>query len=128
MPAGFSAAFKRFIHRYVTSVEQIEVMLVLHANPQRAWSVAEISAIVRTNENSIAARLENLKRSGFCTGDRTLGYRYDAPPGLDTMVSELQREYGLRRFSVIEMVFSHPESAQSFADAFRLRDEDEPLG
>jgi hypothetical protein len=41
------------------------------------------------------------------------------------MVETLAQEYAQRRFSVIELVFSRPDAARSFADAFRLREEDE---
>jgi len=121
----FSAEFRTFINKNINSIEQIEVLLILHANPDRAWTIDEISAIMRSTPNSIRSRLEALaarKLSAEVLGE---GYRYAASGRLHTMVEMLAEEYGLRRFSVIELVFSRPDAARTFADAFRLRDEEE---
>lgn len=121
---GFSDEFRAFVFKYITSVEQIEVMLILYAENSRSWTADEISAILRTNKHSIASRLKALKRFGFAMGDDASGYRYAANGTLSEMVKKLQAEYATRRFSVIELVFSRPDGAQSFADAFRLREDD----
>jgi hypothetical protein len=121
----FSDQFRTFVNKYITSVEQIEVLLILVANPERTWPVHEISAILRSSPNSIAARLDALARSRLAQGDLENGYRYAASGRSHEMVEQLQDEYAARRFSVIELVFSRPDAARSFADAFRLRDEHE---
>lgn len=116
----FSDAFRSFIRRHITSVEQIEVLLMLFANPERRWTVREINDAMRTDETSIASRLAALAQSNLAQGSAETGYRYAATGNLGRMVEELQREYGLRRFRVIELVFSPLGAAASFADAFRL--------
>lgn len=100
------------------------MLLILHANPQRAWGVQEISAIMRSSPNSIQSRLDVLSSRGFCRHDGE-GYRYTGSGRLHEMVEELEDEYGRRRFSVIELVFTRPDAARLFADAFRLREDDE---
>ncbi|HET7815666.1 MAG TPA: hypothetical protein VFL13_14995 [Candidatus Baltobacteraceae bacterium] len=118
----FTDAFRAFVYKYITSIEQIEVLLILHDAPARSWTVDEISAIVRTNAASLAARLAGLAHHGFAAQDEN-GYRYAAKGALARMVDMLAEEYATRRFSVIELVFSRAEGAHSFADAFLLRDE-----
>ncbi len=120
----FSLAFRTFINKNISSVEQIEVLLILHANPERVWSVEEISAILRSSPNSIRSRLTVLADRSLCRAAET-GYRYRASGRLHEMVETLAEEYAERRFSVIELVFSRPDAALSFADAFRLREDDE---
>lgn len=119
----FSEAFRTFVNKHITSVEQIEVLLILVANPSRVWTVAEISAILRSSPNSIASRLEGLRQAKLAKGDPDAGFQYTASGRSHDMVELLSEEYGARRFSVIELVFSRPDAARSFADAFRLRDE-----
>lgn len=119
----FSDAFRTFVNKYITSVEQIEVLLILLANPQRTWSVSEISAILRSSPNSIASRLDALKATRLARGNFQDGFQYAASGRSHEMVELLAEEYADRRFSVIELVFSRPDAARSFADAFRLRDE-----
>ncbi len=123
----FTDAFRTFVNKHITSVEQIEVLLILLANPERTWTVAEISAILRSSPNSIASRLQALEASRLARAHEGQGYRYSASGHSHAMVEMLQDEYAARRFSVIELIFSRPDAARSFADAFRFKDEhDEP--
>jgi hypothetical protein len=121
----FSSEFQTFINKNINSVEQIEVLLILHANPERVWTIDEISAIMRSSPNSIRSRLEGLAARKLSVAVPNAGYRYAASGRLHGMVEQLAEEYGQRRFSVIELVFSRPDAARTFADAFRLREEDE---
>lgn len=121
----FSTEFRTFVNNYINSVEQIEVLFVLRGDPQRVWTVDEISAILRSSSNSIRSRLESLAACGMSVGVQGEGYRYAAGGRLHQMVEMLAEEYARRRFSVIELVFSRPDAARTFADAFRLREDDE---
>lgn len=121
----FSPEFRTFINKNINSVEQIEVLLILLANPERVWTVDEISAIMRSSANSIRARLESLAARRLSALVPQQGYRYAASGRLHNMVEVLAEEYARRRFSVIELVFSRPDAARVFADAFRLREDDE---
>jgi hypothetical protein len=122
----FSDGLRTFVNKYITSVEQIEVLLLLLANPQRVWSVHEISAILRSSPASIQTRLAALAKAHLAVGTAEVGYRYAATGRLHALVEELSDEYGARRFSVIELVFSRQDPARSFADAFRLREDEQP--
>ncbi|HEY9180130.1 MAG TPA: hypothetical protein VIO32_05385 [Candidatus Baltobacteraceae bacterium] len=120
----FSSEFRTFINKNINSIEQIEVLLILRANPERVWTVDEISAIMRSSSNSIRSRLQGLAAKKLSAAISDKEYRYAASGRLDAMVELLAEEYGRRRFSVIELVFSRPDAARQFADAFRLRDEE----
>ena len=121
----FSSEFRTFINKNINSIEQIEVLLILRANPERLWTVDEISAIMRSSPNSIRSRLQSLAAKKLSVAVSDQEYRYAASGRLDAMVEVLAEEYGRRRFSVIELVFSRPDAARQFADAFRLRDEED---
>ena len=56
----FSPEFRAFVNKFINSIEQIEVLLILRANPERVWTVDEISAIMRSTPNSIRSRLDAL--------------------------------------------------------------------
>lgn len=120
----FSEAFRAFVGKHIGSIEQIEVLLILHANAERAWTLQEVSAILRTSESSISSRLEALTRSNLAKGDAQSGYTYAATGQLHEMVEELRLEYRASRYSVIELVFSRPDPAESSVGAFRLKDDD----
>lgn len=104
------------------SVEQLEVLLVLHAEQNRAWSAAEINERLRSQEPSIAKWLEALvalKLVSLVEG------RHRYAPGSEELaarVASLANAYRERRIKVIELIFSKPnETLLSFARAFQLR-------
>lgn len=120
----FSPEFRAFVNKFINSIEQIEVLLILRANPERVWTVDEISAIMRSTPNSIRSRLEALTAKKLSAAEPDRGFRYAASGRLDAMVEVLAEEYGRRRFSVIELVFTRPDAARQFADAFRLKEDE----
>ena len=119
---SFSPEFQDFVRKNISSIEQIEVLLILRANPERDWTVAEISAILRSSPASVQTRLDALVARRLARAGAA-GFRYCATDKLHAMTAVLEREYAQRRFSVIELIFSKASSAHSFADAFRLREE-----
>jgi hypothetical protein len=103
------------------------VLLILHANPERVWTVQEISAILRSSPYAIESRMPGLIAAKLAIAVEG-GYRYAASGRPHAFVEQLQDEYSARRFSVIELIFSRPDPLRSFADAFRIRDEGEDAG
>lgn len=98
------------------------MLLLLRADPARAWRPPEISSELRTTPESVAQRLESLERDGL-VGRGDDGFRYSAGP-LDGAVGDLASCYSTHRVAVIETIFSvdrQPDPVRSFADAFRVR-------
>lgn len=120
----FSPAFRTFVNKNITSVEQIEVLLILHANPDRVWTVGEVSAILRSSPYAIESRMPGLTAARLAKAVEG-GFQYVASGRAHACVEMLQEEYSARRFSVIELVFSKADPLQSFADAFRLKEEED---
>lgn len=125
MGAGIPEAVRRLIADHVKSVEQLEVLLLLRANPDRDWNGDEVSRTLQSQPESAAARLADLAARGFCArrGEGENRYRYaPATAALARTVDELADSYAKRRHTVISLIFESPSDAiQSFADAFRLR-------
>ncbi|HEY8313690.1 MAG TPA: hypothetical protein VIG51_05900 [Candidatus Baltobacteraceae bacterium] len=118
---SLSKRLRRFIVHSITSVEQIEVLLLLRNQSGRAWTADEISRELRSSHNSIAQRLSRLRQRGLLVREADGRYRYDLGHKQDDVVGELQNEYETRRVRVIEAIYAHSADAmRSFADAFRL--------
>lgn len=100
------------------------MLLILHANPGRAWTIDEISAILRSSPYAIESRMTGLISAKLAVAVEG-GYQYAASGRAHASVEMLQSEYSARRFSVIELVFSKGDPLQSFADAFRIKEEDD---
>jgi hypothetical protein len=120
-----SAEVHRFITERIDSAEQLEILLLLHREPERQWSAQDVSKEVYTVPASATMRLESLVSGGLIssTGGADPHYRYS--PATDTLrvqVDQLSTAYRADRVAVIKTIFARPpDPLQSFADAFRLR-------
>jgi hypothetical protein len=120
---------RRFIVDHVDSVEQLEILLLLHQHPERAWDAESVARELRISALSASDRLEDQARAGLLARVEGSpgGYRY-APgtPALDEAVAGLAKAYAERRVTVINLIFSKPiDKIRTFADAFRLRKGDD---
>ncbi|MFO7178436.1 MAG: hypothetical protein DIU78_007040 [Pseudomonadota bacterium] len=120
---------QELIAQHITSVEQLEVLLLLREHADREWSASAVSEEIRTSERSAAARLADLRTRGFLTSREDAGvtlYRFD--PLTDTLrraVASLSQVYRERRYTIIDLIFSKPiDRLRVYADAFRIRKDD----
>lgn len=120
-----SKELRQFIKEYITSLEQLEILLLLHNAADRSWTIEEVFKVVQTNPHSVAERLKSLAASGFVTAEGAENPAYRFHPGsaeIAERISELQKAYTLSKYKVVETIFSAPrDQAQKFADSFRLR-------
>lgn len=111
-----------FITRHLVSVEQLEVLLLLHRHPEKVWTVAALSRELRGNEAAISQWLNNLVSTSLveAVGD---GYRFQATSGELTARTELLAAiYRERMVRVIEFLYARPASQLvDFSDAFKFR-------
>src|SRR5215204_4843503 len=49
----------------IRSIEQLEMLLLLHQSGQRAWTSAEVYEKIRSSERSVAQALEELCQKGL---------------------------------------------------------------
>ena len=118
-----TARAKDFIARHIHSVEQLEVLLLVRAAPDRDWTANDISRALVTARDTALVRLEDLEQRGL-TQRSGEGWRYAAAGQVARAVDDVAAAYASRRFTVVELIFSKPsDQASVFADAFRVRRE-----
>ena len=116
---------RRFIIEHISSVESLEILLLLSTGTIREYTAEEVSQILRTSLESATARLRELYKTKLLARVETahsLKYRFDpAAPGAN-VVADLEKVYKTRRVSVISFIYSNPtDPLRAFSDAFRLR-------
>ena len=114
---------RSFIHDYIESVVQVEVLLLLYARPGRDFTSADVAAELRIEPSGAEAQLADLSGRGILAKAPAGSYRW-APRSAEaeSAVAGLARAYGDRRVSVIGLIYAKPAGQlQSFADAFRIR-------
>lgn len=123
---------RRLIADHIDSVEQLEILLLLHQHPERSWTAESVARELRISPLSADDRLKDMARAAILSKVQgTEGeYRY-APesPQLAEAVTGLATAYTERRVTVINLIFSKPvDKIRTFADAFRLRRDDDDNG
>jgi hypothetical protein len=115
---------RKFLSEYITSIEQLETLLLMRRSPDRTWDADAINDELRTSLASAAQRLSELERRRLIVADSSSPLRYRYEPADDQtgriidLVADAYRE---RRVAVITFIFSKPQDAiLKFADAFRL--------
>lgn len=121
--AEIPANVRSFVHDHVESVVQVEVLLLLQAEPGRAFCGADVVAALRVEPAWARAQLSELAARGILVEAAPGAYRF-APrtAEIEAAVAGLARAYADRRVTVIGLIYAKPsEPLRSFADAFRLR-------
>ena len=117
-----------FVTASIDSVEQVHVLLSLHADPSRTWTVAELTRELRSADASIERRIEDLRARGvLARGEApgTVSFR-PASPGARDCIELLAKAYRERPTRLIELIYSKPPQAlQAFADSFKFRKDDD---
>jgi hypothetical protein len=118
---------RRLLSDHIESVVQVEILLLLHADPTRALTPQDVARELRIDAAYAQSELARFTIRGlFRTADKAAStYQYaPASPQIDAAVRGLASAYADRRVTVIGLVYSRPpDQIRSFADAFRLRKE-----
>ena len=108
---------RRFIAAHLDSVSALEVLLLLHAEPDRAWTADDVAAQLVTKPPAAAGFLGHLRDHGLAS-EQDGRFRYAPHRAVDALAAA----YAARRHTVISLIFDRPDPAASaLADAFRFR-------
>jgi hypothetical protein len=120
---------RQFIADHIESVEQLEILLLLHQHGGRVWTAESVARELRIAPLSAGERLDELARASILSRIQGSATEYRYAPGsasLQAAVSGLATAYSERRVTVINFIFSKPvDKIRTFADAFRLRKDDD---
>ena len=117
----------RFILTSIESVEQLEVLLLMHGAPNASWTPEAIARQLYSTPSSIRGRLDALGRQKLVAAEGSPPtYRYR--PGTESLagtIDSVAECYRRRRVAVVTLIASKPlENVRAFSDAFRLRKKD----
>jgi len=116
------AEVRRFILTSVPSVPYLEAMLLLRAEPERAWDAAQMARRLYLPERPAGELLRALGEAGLAadTGDGRL--RYAPSEDLRAVIDAVAHAYAADLVTITDLIHSRIDRrAQQFADAFRFR-------
>jgi hypothetical protein len=119
MAYGISRPLVEFIHRYLRTMDHVEILLCLHRPPEPR-SLASLVEDTRLAESRAKAVIQELVTAGLIVAsDATfLAVRSDDH---ESLLAELAEAYNSTPVALVRAIYSRPSPIQSFADAFRLR-------
>jgi hypothetical protein len=128
LPKEVAALVARHIH----SAAQLETLLALHLENEDWWTAERLGKRLGLPAWSARERLEDLASRGFLEVKTAedVAFRY-APMSAETAaaVSSLARIYYQRPAGVLSLIHAaRPDPVRAFADAFRLKPEDDTDG
>jgi hypothetical protein len=125
MESELSARLCQFIAARISTVEQLEIMLLLSGNPHKWWTPQMVYDVVRSQLGSIQQRLASFAGDGLLKRDEQERYQF-APDGdeLWGVMQELREAYKARPVKVVQAIYAErPSSIEEFAKAFKVRPE-----
>jgi hypothetical protein len=113
---------RQFIAAEITSVGQLEVLLLLRGATEKRWTVDEVARALVMQRSAAATWLEEMAASALI---RRIGaaYGYGAPTvAVERTIDRLAESYAKYRVAVIALIFSKPSDAVTeFPEAFRVK-------
>jgi hypothetical protein len=121
--SALSQPLQSFLQQRLASIEQIEIVLLLHGDRARSWSAPEVAAELRMPPESAAMRLFLLASGGMLLFEATgvPRYRYGGDAETDALVGELAEVYPVNKSAVAALIGAPVDPLQSFADAFKFK-------
>lgn len=108
-----------FILKHITSVAQIEALLLVWASPEKRWSLSQIAARIYTNETETAKAVEGLCDDGLLS-------RKDGTFGLNTseetieIIGRLREAYARHLIPVTDVIHGRSRDPRSTAEPRRV--------
>ena len=119
-----SEDLQALLQQRLTSIDQIEIVLLLRGAQDRSWSATEVAIELKMPPEAAAMRLFLLASGGLLSFEPSAipRYRYVASdPALDALLGELTAAYAENRQAVASVVGAPADPLRSFSDAFKWK-------
>ena len=115
--------FEEMVESCLDSVWSLELLLLLHAQPDRRWTTSELVTELRSSELVVAQSVQCLLGAGLLIHEADGGVQYAAvSDDLAVFVAKLDHEYRTRPNQIRRMIVGRSNAKlTSFSDAFVLR-------
>jgi hypothetical protein len=114
-----------FLETSINSIEQLQVLILLHAHPNRIWTTQEIATELRSVDSSIQKRLQDIYTRHILLEipNKVNEHQFlPSSPVMHTLIDLLATENQLRPYQVIDAIYASPDkSILDFANAFKMR-------
>ena len=124
-----SADVRRLIAEQLHSIGALDLLMLMHAEPERWWTVEEVCAALQCPPRWAALHLEDLHDGGLLGAEGNSERRYAFQPRGERIAAAadaLADAYVTRRRDVVKFIFAMPSpELDAFSEAFRIRRDEE---
>ncbi len=117
---GIPAELRDFIVENIDSVGQLEALLLLRADPDQGWDMAQLARRLYVNEAEAAAIFAHLVAQGFAVAQDG-AYRYDRAGRQTLIVDQLSEAYARQLIPITNLIHAKPRGIRAFAEAFKIK-------
>jgi hypothetical protein len=117
---GIPAELRDFIIKSIDSVGQLEALLLLRADADKAWDVPQLARRLYVQEAEAAAIFAHLVEQGLVIAEGGF-YRYDREGKLAATVDLLAETYARQLIPITNLIHGKPRGIRAFADAFKIK-------
>lgn len=124
MSSPVSEPLKSFLGQRLSSLQHIEVVLLLRGDPGRSWTAPEVAAALGSAPETAAMRLFLLASGGLIAFEPSAipRYRYaGTDPATDSLLQELTEVFQSSPEALAAIIEAPRDPLRSFADAFKLK-------
>jgi hypothetical protein len=112
---------QRLVTGHLPTLDHVTALLAAYAAPDQLHDSMSIAPIIRVDEKVAAKVLSELAASHLLEREGA-HFRFASTPEVREAVEQLALMYNTRPVTLIRAIYDRPaSSAQSFADAFRIR-------
>lgn len=112
--------FGEFVKTHIPTIWALEILLRLHADPNRRWLEPELIKELRASKTLIDENLLRFERHGLVLKDGEYWYFAPASSSLQTMTDQLSVLYRERPVYVKGLI-ARTDPIRSLAQAFRIK-------
>jgi len=119
-----SEGLRNFLEQRLSSLEHIEVVLLLRRDPSRSWTAPEVAAALGSAPETAAMRLFLLASGGLIEFEPAgiPRYRYNGTDATtEATLQELSEVFASNREEVAAVVAAPRDPLRSFSDAFKFK-------
>lgn len=120
-----SEDIQNFIKKYVQSVGDLDVVLLLATDLTKEWTSEDVSRILRTNVSYASTQLDKLAAGGLLRRQsRDQKQFYTCAFDTETLdrIHRLEELYKVKTSALIRLIYSQPiDVIQKIADAFKIK-------
>ncbi len=122
---GISEAVRHFILNFIDSVGELEVLLLLHRDAGRLWTVEGVTRELRASPAWAQKQLTKLADEGLLSekrGSQPNAYEYTPDADRAALIEEIACIYPQHRVTLTGLICEKPLGRlRDFADAFKIR-------